>query len=135
MRFSAFLVFAALWSILVYAVLAHWSFGGGWMFERGTLDFAGGVPVEMVSAGLRSRRRACGRRAQGLRPPGPAPHNAVYVLVGAGLLWFGWFRLRRRKRHRRQRRRGRVSFVNTLLTPACALITCSSRSTRSPAAR
>src|SRR5215212_7131966 len=42
MRFSAFLVFATLWSVAVYAVMAHWSFGGGWMFERGTLDFAGG---------------------------------------------------------------------------------------------
>jgi Amt family ammonium transporter len=49
MRFSAFLVFAALWSVLVYSVLAHWAFGGGWLFERGTLDFAGGVPVEMGS--------------------------------------------------------------------------------------
>src|SRR5215204_4220746 len=49
MRFSVFLVFAALWSVLVYAVLAHWAFGGGWLIEGGTLDFAGGVPVEMAS--------------------------------------------------------------------------------------
>ena len=49
MRFGAFLLFAALWSVLVYAVMAHWAFGGGWLFERGTLDFAGGVPVEMGS--------------------------------------------------------------------------------------
>ncbi|MGZ5376031.1 MAG: ammonium transporter, partial [Solirubrobacterales bacterium] len=49
MRFSAWLVFATLWSLLVYTVLAHWAFGGGWLFERGTLDFAGGVPVEMAS--------------------------------------------------------------------------------------
>src|SRR3954451_619668 len=49
MRFGAFLVFAALWSVLVYAVLAHWAFGPGWLFEHGTLDFAGGVPVEMGS--------------------------------------------------------------------------------------
>ena len=91
MRFSAFLVFAALWSVLVYAVLAHWSFGGGWMFERGTLDFAGGVPVEMASgfsalaaALVVGARKDYGRQAL-------LPHNAVYVLVGAGLLWFGWF--------------------------------------------
>ena len=45
MRFGAFMLFAALWSVVVYAVLAHWAFGGGWLMERGTLDFAGGVPV------------------------------------------------------------------------------------------
>jgi Amt family ammonium transporter len=49
MRFGAFLVFATLWSVLVYAVLAHWAFGGGWLAAGGTLDFAGGVPVEMGS--------------------------------------------------------------------------------------
>ena len=53
MRFSAFLVFAALWSILVYAVMAHWAFGGGWLFERGTLDFAGGVPARWPRASRR----------------------------------------------------------------------------------
>src|SRR5215213_3978911 len=47
MRFGAFMVFAALWSVVVYSVLAHWAFGGGWLIEGGTLDFAGGVPVEM----------------------------------------------------------------------------------------
>src|SRR5918999_3299653 len=49
MRFGAFLVFAAVWSVVVYSVLAHWAFGGGWLIEGGTLDFAGGVPVEMGS--------------------------------------------------------------------------------------
>src|SRR3954463_7907695 len=49
MRFGPFLVFAALWSVLVYAVLAHWAFGGGWLQAGGTLDFAGGIPVEMGS--------------------------------------------------------------------------------------
>src|SRR3712207_1290294 len=49
MRFGAFLVFAALWSVVVYSVLAHWGFGGGWLMEGGTLDFAGGIAVEMAS--------------------------------------------------------------------------------------
>src|SRR5918998_2746082 len=49
MRYSAFLIFAALWSVLVYGVLAHWAFGPGWLFNGGTLDFAGGVAVEMGS--------------------------------------------------------------------------------------
>ena len=49
MRFGPFLIFAALWSVLVYAVMAHWVWGGGWLQSQGTLDFAGGVPVEMAS--------------------------------------------------------------------------------------
>ena len=91
MRFGPFLVFAALWSVLVYAVLAHWAFGGGWLQAHGTLDFAGGVPVEMGSgfsalaaALVVGARKDYGRQAL-------LPHNAVYVLLGAGLLWFGWF--------------------------------------------
>ena len=91
MRFGPFLVFAALWSVLVYAVLAHWAFGGGWLQEGGTLDFAGGIPVEMGSgfsalaaALVVGARKDYGRQAL-------LPHNAVYVLLGAGLLWFGWF--------------------------------------------
>ena len=91
MRFGPFLVFAALWSVLVYAVLAHWAFGGGWLQAGGTLDFAGGVPVEMGSgfsalaaALVVGARRDYGRQAL-------LPHNSMYVLLGAGLLWFGWF--------------------------------------------
>ncbi|MEJ7876076.1 MAG: ammonia channel protein, partial [Solirubrobacterales bacterium] len=91
MRFGAFLVFAGAWSILVYAVLAHWAFGGGWLIEGGTLDFAGGIPVEMGSgfsalaaALVVGARKDYGRQAL-------LPHNALYVLLGAGLLWFGWF--------------------------------------------
>ena len=91
MRFGAFLIFAALWSVLVYAVLAHWAFGGGWLMDNGTLDFAGGIPVEMGSgfsalaaALVVGARKDYGRQAL-------LPHNAVYVLLGAGLLWFGWF--------------------------------------------
>ena len=91
MRFGAFMVFAALWSVLVYSVLAHWSFGDGWLHAHGMLDFAGGVPVEMGSgfsalaaALVVGARKDYGRQAL-------LPHNAAYVLLGAGLLWFGWF--------------------------------------------
>ena len=71
MRFDAFLVFAVLWSVLVYAVLAHWVWGGGWLQQHGALDFAGGVPVEMGSgfsalaaATVVGARRDYGRRAR-----------------------------------------------------------------------
>jgi Amt family ammonium transporter len=122
MRFSAFLVFAAVWSVAVYAVMAHWSFGGGWMFERGTLDFAGGVPVEMASgfsalaaALVVGARKDYGRQAL-------LPHNAVYVLVGAGLLWFGWFGFNGGSGFG-VGANSTLAFTNTLLTPACALVT------------
>jgi Amt family ammonium transporter len=122
MRFGAFMVFAALWSVIVYAVLAHWAFGGGWLAEQGTLDFAGGVPVEMGSgfsalaaALVVGARKDYGRQAL-------LPHNAVYVLVGAGLLWFGWFGFNGGSGIGTGQQ-SVLAFVNTLLTPACALLT------------
>jgi ammonium transporter, Amt family len=122
MRFGAFLVFAGLWSVLVYAVLAHWAFGGGWLQAGGTLDFAGGVPVEMGSgfsalaaALVVGARKDHGRQAI-------LPHNSVYVLVGAGLLWFGWFGFNGGSGFS-VGNAGVLAFVNTLLAPACALAT------------
>jgi ammonium transporter len=121
MRFEAFLVFAALWSVLVYAVLAHWAFGGGWLQANGTLDFAGGVPVEMASgfsalaaALVVGARKDFGRQAL-------LPHNAVYVLLGAGLLWFGWFGFNGGSGFSTGNP-SVLAFTNTLLTPACTLV-------------
>ncbi len=121
MRFGPFLVFSALWSVLVYAVLAHWAFGGGWLIAGGTLDFAGGVPVEMASgfsalaaALVVGARKDYGRQAL-------LPHNAVYVLLGAGLLWFGWFGFNGGSGF--STGQGSVlAFTNTLLCPATTLV-------------
>jgi Amt family ammonium transporter len=122
MRFGPFLLFAGLWSVLVYAVLAHWAFGGGWLQAQGTLDFAGGVPVEMGSgfsalaaALVVGKRKDYGRQAL-------LPHNAIYVLLGAGLLWFGWFGFNGGSGFSTGKS-GVLAFTNTLLTPACTLAT------------
>jgi ammonium transporter, Amt family len=122
MRFGAWMVFAALWSLLVYAVLAHWAFGGGWLAAQGTLDFAGGVPVEMGSgfaalaaALVVGARKDYGRQAL-------LPHNAVYVLLGAGLLWFGWFGFNGGS-GLSTGNSSVLAFTNTMLTPACSLLT------------
>jgi Amt family ammonium transporter len=121
MRFGAFLIFSALWSVLVYAVLAHWAFGGGWLMEHGTLDFAGGVAVEMGSgfsalaaALVVGARKDHGRQAL-------LPHNAVYVLLGAGLLWFGWFGFNGGSGFSTGNA-GVLAFANTLLAPAATLV-------------
>lgn len=91
MRFAAWAGFIALWSILVYAPVAHWVFGGGWLADRGALDFAGGTVVH-INAGaaalalvlLLGRRRGWPRDAM-------PPHSLPFTLLGTGILWFGWF--------------------------------------------
>jgi Amt family ammonium transporter len=122
MRFGTFLIFAALWSVLVYPVMAHWVFGGGFLQEGGTLDFAGGVPVEMGSgftalaaALVVGARKDYGRLAL-------LPHNTIYVLLGAGLLWFGWFGFNGGSGVSTGNS-SVLAFVNTLLTPAVCLVT------------
>jgi Amt family ammonium transporter len=121
MRFGPFMAFIALWSILVYPVLAHWVFGGGWLADLGTLDFAGGVSVEMGSgfsalaaALVVGARKDYGRQAL-------LPHNSVYVLLGAGLLWFGWFGFNGGS-GLVAGGSGVLAFTNTFLCPAATLV-------------
>src|SRR3990172_8762856 len=91
-KFSTFLVFMAVWSLFVYAPVAHWVWApGGWLFERGALDFAGGTVVH-VNAGVASLAAALlyGKRIGHGREP-MEPHDITMVVLGAALLWFGWF--------------------------------------------
>jgi Amt family ammonium transporter len=91
-RFSAFVLFAALWSLIVYAPLAHWAFSPeGWLSKLGVLDFAGGTVVEINSgASALAIALVVGRRHGWPREAMP-PHSLPLTLLGAGLLWFGWF--------------------------------------------
>jgi Amt family ammonium transporter len=91
-KFSAFIVFITIWSIIVYAPVAHWVFSPtGWLFKRGAEDFAGGTVVH-ANAGAAALAVALvlGRR-RGWPGGNFRPHNVPFVLLGAGLLWFGWF--------------------------------------------
>jgi Amt family ammonium transporter len=93
MKFSGYLMLIALWSILVYAPVAHWEWGGGFLGANGVgaLDFAGGAVVH-ANAGAAALATAVyiGRR-RGFGTDDMSPHNVPFVVLGAGILWFGWF--------------------------------------------
>jgi Amt family ammonium transporter len=92
MNFRAFLLFSLLWATFIYDPLAHWVWGaGGWLHQLGALDFAGGTVVH-ISSGVSALAAALliGRRIGYPHEPMP-PHNLTMTLMGAGLLWFGWF--------------------------------------------
>jgi len=92
MRFPAFLVFILAWATFVYDPLAHWVWGhGGWLAERGVLDFAGGTVVHISSgvSGLVAALVLGKRKGYGKEPM--IPHNLPYTVLGAAMLWFGWF--------------------------------------------
>jgi Amt family ammonium transporter len=90
-RFPAMALFSLFWLLFVYSPLAHWVWGGGWLMEMGALDFAGGAVVHMSSAAAAlACVHAIGPR-QGLALGNTVPHNLPMTMLGAGLLWFGWF--------------------------------------------
>jgi len=90
-KFSAFLIFSLLWAILIYNPMAHWVWGGGWLMGMGALDFAGGAVVHMSSgASALAFVLFLGKRKNYGREPF-IPHNLPMTILGAGILWFGWF--------------------------------------------
>ncbi|HWQ01355.1 MAG TPA: ammonium transporter, partial [Gaiellaceae bacterium] len=93
MKFSGYLLFLGLWSIVVYSPLAHWVWGGGFLGagHLGALDFAGGTVVH-INAGVAALATAIyiGKR-RGFGTEGFRPHNVPMVILGAAILWFGWF--------------------------------------------
>ena len=91
MNFTAMLMFSVLWGLVVYIPVAHWVWGGGWLAEKGLLDFAGGTVVH-VTAGISALVAALvlGNR-KGFQQTPITPHSLTLTVVGAGMLWFGWF--------------------------------------------
>ena len=121
MRFDAYLAFISLWILAVYAPICHWVWGGGWLAQMGALDFAGGTVVHVnagiaavVAARMVGPRRDYGRQAM-------LPHNVPFVLLGAGLLWFGWFGFNAGSALAADGLAA-LAFANTVLAPAAALV-------------
>jgi ammonium transporter, Amt family len=120
MRFGPYIAFLVLWSVLVYAPVAHWVWGGGWLARLGALDFAGGTVVHinaaaaaLVAALLLAPRKDYARQAI-------LPHNVPFTLLGAGLLWFGWFGFNGGSALAANGSAA-LAFVNTMLAPIATL--------------
>ncbi|GAA5534672.1 ammonium transporter [Deinococcus aluminii] len=123
MRFGAFLCFGGLWSLLIYAPLAHWVWSAdGWLYRLGALDFAGGTVIH-IAAGVSALVAALvlGPRL-GYARTAHVPHNVPFVLLGAGLLWFGWLGFNAGSALGAGQTAG-LAFLNTLIAPAAALLT------------
>jgi len=92
LKFSTFLVFISLWSLLVYCPVAHWVWGvGGWIRNLGALDFAGGTVVHITSGASALAAVLVAGKRRGHGTDNMAPHNLPMTVLGAGILWFGWF--------------------------------------------
>jgi Amt family ammonium transporter len=121
MRFGPYIAFLVLWSLLVYAPVAHWVWGGGWLMTRGILDFAGGTVVH-INAGISALVAAVvlGARKDYTRQA-ILPHNVPFVLLGAGLLWFGWFGFNGGSALA-SNELAAVAFTNTFLAPMTTMV-------------
>jgi len=92
MKFKAYVAFALLWSLFVYSPLAHWVWQpSGWLFKLGALDFAGGTVVHISSAAAAVAAAIVLGRRKGYGKDKFHPHNLTMTVMGAGILWFGWF--------------------------------------------
>jgi Amt family ammonium transporter len=91
MRFGPFLIFSLAWTILVYNPVCHWIWGGGWLGDRGVLDFAGGLVVHLTSGMAALAAVIVLGPRKGYGRDSIMPHSLPMTLLGAGLLWFGWF--------------------------------------------
>ena len=121
MRFGPYIAFITLWSLIVYAPIAHWVWGGGWLGKIGALDFAGGTVVHVnaasaafVCALVVGARKDYARQAI-------LPQNVPFTLLGAGLLWLGWFGFNAGSALGANKSAA-LAFVNTMLAPTATLV-------------
>ena len=121
MRFPAYIAFITAWSLLIYAPVAHWVWGGGWLAQLGALDFAGGTVVHItagtaafVAAVMLGPRKDYARQAL-------VPHSVPLTVLGAGLLWFGWFGFNGGSALAANEQAA-LAFVNTMFAPAATLV-------------
>jgi Amt family ammonium transporter len=121
MAFGPYLAFLTLWSVFIYAPMAHWVWGGGFLARMGALDFAGGTVVHvnagiaaLVAALVLGPRKDYGRQAF-------IPHNVAFTVLGAGLLWFGWFGFNAGSALAANASAA-LAFTNTMLAPAATLV-------------
>jgi len=121
MRFSAYVVFITLWSIVVYAPLAHWVWGGGFLADMGAWDFAGGTVVHVNAASAALVAALVLGKRQGYPSSSLLPHSVPLVLLGAGLLWFGWFGFNAGSALAASPIAG-LAFTTTMLAPAGTLV-------------
>jgi Amt family ammonium transporter len=121
MRFGAYMAFITIWTLVVYSPVAHWVWGGGWLQHLGALDYAGGTVVHitaassaLVAALMVGPRKDFARHAV-------LPHNVPFTLLGAGLLWFGWFGFNGGS-GLAVNGSAVLAFTNTLLAPSATLV-------------
>src|SRR5438270_7921056 len=121
MRFGPYIAFITLWSLVVYAPIAHWVWGGGWLGKLGALDFAGGTVVHinaasaaLVCALVVGARKDYARQAI-------LPQNVPFTLLGAGLLWLGWFGFNAGSALAANKIAA-LAFANTMLAPTATLV-------------
>ena len=121
MRFGPYIAFITLWCLVVYAPIAHWVWGGGWLAKLGALDFAGGTVVH-VNAAVAALVvvMALGARKDYARQA-LVPHDVPYTLLGAGLLWFGWFGFNGGSALA-SNQSAALAFINTMLAPSATLV-------------
>jgi Amt family ammonium transporter len=121
MRFSIYVLFISLWSLLVYCPVAHWVWGGGWLAKWGALDFAGGTVVHVNAAVAALVAAIVVGKRQEYPSSSLLPHSVPLTLLGAGLLWFGWFGFNAGSALAANGIAA-LAFVTTMLAPAATLL-------------
>src|SRR5438132_5496018 len=121
MRFGPYIAFITIWSLAVYAPIAHWVWGGGWIGKLGALDFAGGTVVHVNAAAAAAVCAVVVGARKDYARQAILPQNVPFTLLGAGLLWLGWFGFNAGSALAANRTAA-LAFVNTMLAPTATLV-------------